>query len=259
MKKYISIITIAVCCITMLIGSCSKKDDATAPTTSPNGNAFIKISQFSPNFRQTFNNRDSFNIYVNNVKVNGTFLTYGSIYPSVTNLYAAVPAGPAAIKISIVGVNSLDSIVVSTINKTLTAGSYYSFIMTDSVLNTNESKQIFLQDNFVRSDTSHFTVRFVHAILNDTTGKNVDVYSTRLASNVFSNISPGTVTPFIAEPYNLIADTLIVRRAGSAFELARLSTVATAINRERAYTLVYKGTPLTTGTKPRSLIFFPNQ
>ncbi len=259
MKKYIFITSIAACCMTLLVWSCSKKDDATAPTTSPNGNAFIKISQYAPNFRQTFNNRDSFNIYINNVKVNGTFLTYGSVYPSVADLYAAVPAGAAAIKISIVGVNSLDSVVVSTINKTLTAGNYYSFIITDSVLNTNESKQIFLQDNFVRSDTSHFTVRFVHAILNDTTGKNVDVYSTRLASNVFSNISPGTVTPFISEPYNLISDTLIVRRAGSPFELARISTVATAINRERAYTLVYKGTPLAAGNKPRSLVYFANQ
>jgi hypothetical protein len=131
--------------------------------------------------------------------------------------------------------------------------------MTDSVLTATESKQIFLQDNFVLSDTTHFTIRLAHTILNDTIGKNIDVYSMRLGANMFSNVSPGTVTPFVSEPYNFISDTLIVRRAGSPFELARLSTVAVPIARQRAYTLVYKGTPVSTGTKPRSLVFFANQ
>src|SRR5258705_311885 len=91
MKKYISIILILSCTIG-LIWSCSKKIDLVSPTTSPDGFAFIKIAQFSPNFRQAFNNRDSFNISVNNIKLNGSLLTYGSIYPVAANLYAAIPA-----------------------------------------------------------------------------------------------------------------------------------------------------------------------
>ncbi len=257
MKKNNSIILMATC-IAGLLSSCSRELDHVAPTAGTDGLAFIKIAQFSPSFRQVLNGRDSFNVYVNGTKLNGTFLTYGSYFPSTTNLYAAVPAGPQSIKITVNGITTPDSMTLATVTKTLTGGSYYSFIMTDSLLNANESKQIFVTDNFVRTDTTHYTVRFVHAILNDTVGKNIDVYSPRLGANMFSNVSPGTVSAFVTEPYTLLTDTLIVRRAGGTFELARLPAVVFA--RERAYTLVYKGQPgATTGTKPRSLGIYNNQ
>jgi len=259
MKKFIPVIMIAAFCTAGLMWSCSKKQDLLASTTGTDGFAFVKIAQFAPNFRGALNTKDSFNIYVNNAKLNGPFLTYGLLFPTVSNLYAAVPAGAVTFKISVVNALSVDSIVVKSFDKTLTAGGYYSFFMTDSLVNANDSKQIFVQDNFTRTDTTHYNIRFAHTILADTAGKNVDVYSNRLAANIFSNISPGTVTNFMSEPYNFVADTLIVRRAGTAFELARISTVATPIARERAYTLVYKGTPVATGTKPRSLTYYPNQ
>ena len=100
----------------------------------------------------------------------------------------------------------------------------------------------------------------IHAVLNDTLGKNVDVYSTRLNANIFSNIAPGTTTAFVSEPYNFVSDTIIVKRAGINFELARISTVATPIQRQRAYTLIYKGNAAnTTAPKGRSLSYFTNQ
>lgn len=261
MKKNISYILLMVV-VLGLIGSCTKKLDLVAPTTSPDGYAFIKFSQFSPNFRQVTNNgRDSINVYVNGFKMNGVFMTYGSIFPTATNLYASVPAGaPQTIRLTVNGVTTPDSVTLATYTKTLVAGSYYSFIFTDSLLTTNESKQIFVQDNFVISDTTHFTMRIVHGILNDTLGKNIDVYSTRQAANMFTNVSPGTVSAFVIQPYNFIADTLIVRRAGGTFELARLSTASIPLNRQRAYTLMYKGIPnTTTGAKGRSLVTFANQ
>ena len=259
MRKNILIIIVA-CCLTGLMWSCSKSSDNTAATIGTDGYAFLKVSQFAPNFRGVFNNRDSFNVYVNNAKFTGAYLTFNSTYPTVSNLYATVPAGASTIKLLVVGTTGLDSVVVATLNKTFTAGGYYSLLITDSILNVSDSKQIFVQDNFVRSDTTHYTIRFAHTILSDTAGKTVDVYSNRLKTNIFSNISPGTVTPFVAEPYNFISDTLIVRRSGTNFELARVPTVATPLARERAYTLSYKGLPATTtGTKARSLVYYPNQ
>lgn len=268
MKKNIFIILVLVC-TAAVISSCSKQIIKVAPTVGTDGYAFLKVAHYSPNFRQVTNNRDSFNVYVGNVstalspgnKLNGGFLTYGAVFPSSTNLYAAVNAGTLqAIRITLNGVTTPDSITLATFTKTLTAGAYYSLIITDSLLNSSDQKRILMQDEFVISDTTHFTMRMVHAILNDTLGKNVDVYSTRLATNIFSNISPGTVTPFTTQPYNFISDTLIVRRAGGFFELARLSTVASPLARQRAYTLVYKGLPsATTGTKARSLFTFLNQ
>ena len=262
MKKNISLILILAASISGLLWSCSKTTplENVAVTKSPNGSAFIKIVHFSPAFRLVTAKRDSLNIFLNGSKLNGSFLTFGSLFPSTTNLYAAIPAGSATIKLSTAGVVTADSIAVVSLSKTLEAGKYYSLIITDSILNSNSNKQIFTQDNFVISDTNSFTIRFVHAILNDTAGKNIDIYSTRRAGNIFSNISPGTVTDFNTQPYNFITDTIIVRRAGGTFELARLTTATNPLARQRAYTLIYKGTPsTTTAPKGRALVTFANQ
>lgn len=247
-----------------LLWSCSKQTttalDIVATTNSVSTSAFIKIVHYAPAFRLATNNADSINLFLNGKKINGAFLTFGSMFPSISNLYAAVPSGMNSIKISTNGVLTPDSIGVVTLSKVLEAGKYYTLIMTDSILNANSSKQIFTQDNFMISDTNTFTMRFVHAILNDSTGKNVDIYSTRRANNIFVNVSPGTVTDFTPILYNFVTDTLIVRRAGGTFELARLTTATNPLARQRAYTLVYKGTPsTTTAPKGRALITFANQ
>ena len=258
MKKNISIIIILFASAVGILWSCSKKFDLVAPTTPAAGLAYVKIAQFSPSFRQIFNNRDSFNLYANGVKLNGPFFTFGSIFPTVSNLYAAVPAGGVSIRLTTNGVVNPDSITLFTINKSLDANNYYSIIITDSILSLNNAQQIFVKDNFTIADTLHYTMRFMHAIVNDTAGKNVDVYSQRNAANVFSNISPPTTTTFTTFNYTIQFDTLIVRRAGTLFELARLNGVVLA--RQRAYTLVYKGQAgATTGTKPRAVTIYTNQ
>jgi hypothetical protein len=263
MKKNIYLVLI-LASMSGLLWSCAKQTttpmEIVAKTNSVSDNAFIKIIHFAPAFRLATNNSDSVNFFLNGRKVNGSFLTFGSMFPSTTNLYAAVPAGATSIKISTNGLLVSDSIAVTTLNKFLVPGRYYSLIITDSILNAYDNKQIFTMDNFVLSDTNTFTMRFVHAILNDTAGKNVDIYSTRRAGNIFANVSPGTVTEFTQQPYNFVTDTLIVRRAGGSFELARLTTAANPLARQRAYTLVYKGTPgTTTAPKGRALITYANQ
>lgn len=263
MKKNISLVLI-LASMGGLLWSCAKQTttptEYVATTNSVGNSAFIKIIHFSPAFRLATNNSDSVNFFLNGKKLNGSFLTFGSMFPSTTNLYAAVPAGVNSIRIATNGILVPDSITVTTLNKILEPGKYYSLLMTDSILNASSSKQIFTQDNFVLSDTNTFTMRFIHAILNDTAGKNVDIYSTRRAANIFSNISPGTVTDFTTQPYNFVTDTIIVRRAGGSFELGRLTTASNPLARQRAYTLVYKGTPgTTTAPKGRALITYANQ
>lgn len=258
MKKNILKIIIGFAFVIGMFYSCDKEHDFLASSVTTDGLAFLKVAHFSPSFRQVVNGRDSFNVYVNGNKVNGSFFTYGTIFPSTTNLYLGVPAGPQSIRITINGTATPDSITLASFNKTLVAGSYYSFIITDSILKTDETKQIFVKDNFALTDTGHFTLRLVHAILNDTLGKNVDIYSTRYATNIFSNIAPGTTTAFINLAYTTLSDTLIVRRPGMLYELARLN--GASFSRTRAYTLVYKGQPATTtGAKARSLTTYINQ
>ena len=261
MKKNISLLLILICASAIAIfWSCNKKLDLVAPTTPAAGLAYIKIAHFSPSLRQIFNKSDSFNLYVNGTKINGSFVTFGSIFPSVTDLYAAVPAGGVSVRLTTNGIVNPDSLTIFTVNKSLNANSYYSLIITDSLLSLNPAEQIFVQDNFIIADTLHYTMRFVHAIVNDTAGTAVDIYSQRNATNIFKGITPATTTGFVSFNYTLVADTLIIRRAGTLFELARLSTVTSPLARQRAYTLVYKGQAGTTsGTKARSLVLFTNQ
>ncbi len=257
MKKNIALITTLIIIFSGLMWSCKRDLELIAPVSLTGGYAYLKIADYSTSFRQVVNKSDSFNVYVGDTKVNSSFLTYGSIFPSVTNPYAAVPPGQQTIRITVNGVLNPDSITIASFTKTLVPGGYYSFFLTDSLLNSNDSKQIFVKDNFTEVDTSHYSIRFAHAIMNDSAGKNVDVYSSRQQANIFSNISPGTVTPFVTQNYTLLIDTLIVRRAGGSLELARLN--GAVLNRKRAYTLVYKGVPnTTTGTKGRSLALFAN-
>lgn len=256
MKKYITSLILLTCTIG-LIWSCSKKTENIALVTPTDGYAFIKFGQYSPNFRSIVNGRDSFNIYVNEKKINGAFLTFNSIFPGATNLYAAVPSGNQTIRMTVNGVTTPDSVTLFAYSKNLVAGKYYSLFITDSMTSVSESKQMFLSDNFARTDTLHYTIRLVHTIFNDL-GGNIDIYSNRLAANIFSNVSPGTTTPFSTQPYSLALDTLILRRAGTLTELTRINGAVLA--RERAYTLVYKGnSTVTTGTKARALSLFFNQ
>lgn len=258
MKQTIRLLAIATCI--GLMWACNKQTELTAKYTTANDQgyvAYIKIVDAAPAFRQVFNGSDSFSVYLNGPRVNGTFLSYNSIFPTTTNLYAAVPAGPQNIRITVAGKTLLDS-TLATINKNLTPGSYYSFIITDSALSTNEAKQMWLTDNFAFTDTSSINVRFVDAVINDPVS--VDVYSYKKGANIFSNIKPATATTFITLPYTS-TDTIYVRNAGTQTEITRLAVVSgtsTAINRTRAYTLLYKGQNGATGTKARALTFYAN-
>ena len=257
MKKYISITLIFLSSV-VLLWSCKKDLAHVNSVYDTSGLAFIKVVDASPNFRAMLLGADSFNVYVNGLKVNGAQLTYNSVFPTITNLYAGVPAGPQSIRITVNGKQTPDSTTLLTLTKTLVAGSYYTFIITDEVMGTNEARQMWLKDNFALTDTNNFTLRFVDAVLNDPAP--VDVYSFRKAANLFTNVTPGTASAFVTSPYTTLSDTLYVRTAGTTTEIARINLIygsTTAPNRGRAYTVLYKG-QFGNATKLRSLSFFAN-
>ena len=243
-----------------MLYSCTKETKLDATFVSPTGKAFIKVIDYAPSFRLVTANRDSFNVFVNNIKINGAFITYNAGYPNnVNDTYAAVPAGTQTIRLTVNGVTTPDSITIATFTKTVNVGDYYTLILTDSLLSSQESSQIWVKDNATLTDTGHFTLRFIHAVLNDTTGKAVDIFSQRYLTNIFSNILPSTATPFNQLAYTTLSDTLIVRRAGTMNELARLT--GASFTRQRAYTLVYKGNGNlpASNAKGRNLTTYVNQ
>ncbi len=250
MKKNISRIAIIVTVVMVGLYACTRDYALKSPTTSTAGGAYLRIVNAAPNFRNIYNKPDSFNVYVNGNKITGFtpgggyLMTYGTIFPTASSLvgYVSVPAGLQQIKLTLGGVVTGDSIPITNFTKIFQADTYYSFVITDSILSNRDSSQIFVQDVFTAPPSGYYNLRFMHAVWNDTAGKNIDVFSTRNNRNIFINVKPGTITSFGAYPYNpSLTDTFFVRRAGNpGIALDTLINTSLFTN-QRSYTLYYRG------------------
>lgn len=268
MKK--STIVFALILLAVLTGviSCKRDMPLKDPANTPSGSsAFISLIDVSPNLDSILHaHADTFNVLFNDAKVTGytagtsPVMTFGGIYPlaGTATGYAAIPSGAQTIAFAN-GVNNLDSTVLATFHETLTAGSYYSFIITDSVLSNRDSSRIFVKDTLTPVTPGFYNMRFVNAALNDTAG--VDVWSARNNANIFSNVKPGTILGFSSFASNwALSDTLFCRRAGTQIGLDTLNTQI--FYTLRTYTLIYKGNALSnikTNTKRRHLIVYTNK
>jgi hypothetical protein len=219
--------------------------------------AYLKIVHVSPSFRQLFNNNpDTFNVYLNTTKLTAPALSFNSIYPGTSiNTYMAVTPGTSQIRFSLPGTVNPDSLTLYTIPKTLVAGKSYTLFITDSIMSARDSSRLLVEDAFTTPATGYVNFRFVNAVVNDTAGKTVDVFSYARNANIFSKIKPDSATTFLSFGFNAgVADTLYVRRTGTN---QVFSKVLVSPANQRTYTLVYKGDGnLSTGTKARTLIGF---
>lgn len=267
MKKDI-LAGISVCCIIagITFAACKRDYDTAAGYNTPNGAAYLRIVHAAPNFRNMYSVPDTFNVLLNGTKVTGfvpggaPLLTYGNIFPTVSsaNGYITVPAGTQEIKLSLGALNP-DSVSIIRFTKALVPNAHYSLVITDSINSDKESAQIFIRDTINKPTVGYFNVRFIHTVWNDTTGKSVDIWSTRNNRYLFSNIKPGSVTSFATFGYNSqLNDTLFVRRSGTGYTLATFNNVA--FSNQRTYTLYYKGDgTLITGTRARGLTTYVHQ
>jgi len=269
MKKNILFSTLALVAVIIGFYSCKRDYTLKAPVTTTEGLAYLRIVNASPNFRSILNAPDSFNVIINGNKVTGytpsstLLMTYGSTFPAASSNYGyiALEPGTDEIKLS-AGYLNPDSLPIISLTKTLAANTYYTFMITDSVKSTRDSSKIFIQDNFTTPTSGYFNLRFIHAVLNDTVGKTIDIWSTRTNRFIYTNVKPGTITSFTAYPYNAIfSDTLYVRRHNSGYvhdTLATLNTVS--FSNQRTYTLYYRGNAgVASGSKSRSLATYVHQ
>lgn len=257
MMKKITFYHSVIAAIIFTVFACTKDNTMQAGFQTNDGTgAYLRVIHVAPSFRAVFNQADSFNVFVNGSKVNGSFLTYASMFPASTsnNAYFTVPSGSATVKFSVAGTVNPDSIAIVSFPATLSAATWYTMLVTDS-------SRILLDDSYTKPAAGVATLRFINTVMNDTAGKAVDIYSKGLGTNLFSNVKPGgQPTAFINTPAinpipaNVVGltDTLIVRRAGTTFALAQLN--GTSFLFQRAYTLYYRGSgSLTSGTKARTL------
>ena len=262
MKKILSYTTLTAAVLITFI-ACKKQADIVAPFATTDDQAFVRVIHASPFFRQVFNAPDSFNIFVNNAKVNGPLITYAGLFPTSGTAfgYIAVPQGLVNIKLTVAGTVNTDSIPLTLFTKIFTKGQYYSIIVTDNFKSATDSSKIILQDTYTKPGNGNYSVRFVHAVLNDTAGLNIDVFSARRNANIFNAIKPGQIVNFQTFPYNSqVSDTFYVRRAGTLQNLAISIATPGFLGNQRVYTLIYRGNgDLTTGTKARVLFPYLHQ
>ena len=246
---------------TLLIISCEKKAELKAGFSTVEDKAFVRVIHSAPSFRLIFNAPDSFNIFINDAKVNAAQITYAGLFPASGTLfgYIAIPTGLQNIKLSVAGVVNPDSIPLTLFTKIFTKGQYYSIIVTDNIKSANDSSKIILPDTYTVPNNGNYSMRFVHAVLNDTAGLKIDVYSARRNANILNAITPGQIVNFQSLPYNSqISDTLIVRRAGTLQSLATVNGIS--FGNQRVYTIIYRGDgTLTSGAKSRALATYIHQ
>lgn len=243
-------ISFALTCI-IVSSSCKRDYDMVADYETPADVAYLRIVHAAPYFRNIFNAPDSFNVLVNGQKVTGyapggaVLLTYNTTFPASNSNYGyvTVPAGEQEIKLTL-GVTNPDSITLKKFTKVLEANNYYTFMLTDSINSDRDIAKIFVRDSLTTPTIGYFNLRFIHAVLKDATPTKtvdtIDVFSTRNNRNIYSSITPGTVTNFSQYAYNSqLSDTLFVRRTRSTTNLATLNSAS--FGNQRTYTLYFKG------------------
>ncbi len=265
-KNILAVLASALVMTFLALVSCNRDYEAAAPYQMPAGTAYLRIVHAAPYFGKIFNVADSFNVLVGGTKVSGflpgsnPYLSYGTMFPisSTQYGYVSVPAGEQEIKLT-AGVSNPDSITIRTFTKMLAPDTYYTLMVTDSINSTRDAAQIFVRDSVTTPTVGFFNLRFIHAVVDDTakaaqkTVDSIDVFSTRNNRNIYSGITPGTVTTFSQFAYTAqLSDTLYVRRVRNTINLDTLNNVS--FDNQRTYTLYFQGDGnLNTGTKERHL------
>jgi hypothetical protein len=261
-STYLNKIIMAVLALSFGILACEKEKEIQAPwdTVGPDTEfAQIRIIHGATNFRTITGQADSLHFFVNGAKINNTRMSFGGVWPAQTpTTYTSVPAGNVNLKVSVGGIVNIDSIAITTLKLNLAAGERYSFILTDSLLNAKkDSTRIFIRDSFPTPLNGRIGLRFIN-LLTDTAGKNIDLWSARRNANLYANIPYGSISTFSNQPFINLNDTLIVRRAGTLQEFARINTITLA--NQKVYTVFVRGDVLqSTGAKARTLTWVTNR
>ena len=205
-------------------------------------------------------------IWVDANRINGASLTTGSVFPT-TGYGFNVGGGLRNFLVR-------DTLSTSTqlpysFAENLQAGKNYTLFMYDTI---TAPKQKTVQTNIEVPTDATARIRFAHFTYSPNAVPAIDIYSSRLKANIFSNVSLTEVTDFVSVPSG-ITDTFYVRIAGSGTNLQNFSPtpapgVMTNISAvltptiKRSYTLIFRGgyrATTTTNATVRSLSVFVNR
>ena len=181
-------------------------------------------------------------LFVDDKAVNGATIAYGSSFPSGAAGFA-VEAGQRVFLFKDTSVNATTQTFL-TVKENLAAKGNYTFFAYDTV---NAAKLKFVATDIIIPDDTAARIRLANFIYSKTPIPNLDVYSVKKGANIYSNLTPETITQFMPYPSS-ITDTLILRTTGSTTNnLINRTTagripVQLVINpiRKRSYTIVIR-------------------
>lgn len=191
-------------------------------------------------------------VYSNTIPLSGAALAYGGTFPANSSGYSVIYTSYN--NITVKDTAAITTQVPITFLASIEGGKYYSLFTYDTITAT---KYKLVEDklNFSLPDTAA-RIRFANLIFSTTAIPNVDIFSKRQNTNVFTNIPSTTITDFL--PFqSKLTDTLFVRETGTTNLLFQFNTFTPDVN--RYYTLVYRGRAQnTTGAAARTLASVTN-
>jgi hypothetical protein len=188
-------------------------------------------------------------VYANNVALNGATIAYGGVFPALSPSYASLPSGNIALTIKDTLVTSTQPVMNFSAN--LEPGAYYTVIAYGTNL---APKQKVVKDLITEIPDTTARIRFANFASNATAIPNIDIFSIKRQTNIFTNVPAETMTGFI--PYaSASSDTLFVRATGTTTNLTQLNGLNPTA--KRSYTVIFRGTySVTTGATARTLASF---
>ena len=246
MKTSKSLYIVSLVLISFIITvSCEKEfDKMIVENTALGDKALVKVFNSTVSSQRTY-------MYVDNVPVTGSVLSYGSTFPSTSYASALTPGNRNILIKDTLATSSQPPISFTT---NLVAGKNYSIFTYDTV---NAIKYVLTEDEIIIPTDTTARVRFINLIFSKSVLPNVDLFSVASGKNLFTNVALAKVTNFIPCASKR-TDTLYVRATGTTTNLTPLITFNATIN--RSYTVIYRGRyETTTGTvMPRSLTAISN-
>lgn len=251
MKKYIRLIFLSAAGL-ITIFSCKKDYSKTVADYVPNfeSNAFIKVINGTVGSAGTY-------VYQTAVDqpLSGYAMSSLGYFPSTTT-YATLTPGNRTIIIKDTSSTSVQKQI--SYSGDFAVGNYYTIFLYDT---SATAKYLVVQDKIQIPTDTTARIRFANLIYSSTPVSNVDIFSTRMNTNLFTNVNVGQVTDFT--PFaSRNTDTLYVRPTGTTTNLAQASITPTA---GRSYTAVFEGRYQTVSgaykpTNPtRSLVIYTNR
>ncbi len=221
-------------CLAPLLTACGSKHDVSINQTYPTG-ARVK-------FVHAVVDGPAVNVFANDTKLNGTALTYGTVFPTE---YSVIAPGAATLKVSTVASGTVAEATILSAPFTFESEKYYSVIATGAASGTVATPStLVLTDDLNVPDPSKNYIRVLNLVIN---GPAIDL-GIGTGDALLTNVARNTASDYIAvDPNAATAPYSFQVRTTGTRTLVAPALAFNTLNRGRKITLVVRGAVGRTG------------